>query len=673
METTSRQTLVSPPGSNIHASRHQHELFSYAALDSHQSQIRLLTLHPSASQLEHSVSDESHFARPICCSVLTVSLDEPPPYKALSYCWGDDDRSRHSVNIEGAALRITESLDSALRHLRHPTEPVIVWIDQLCINQDDNSEKNVQVAMMARIYSKAEQVLVWLGPADQGSDEAMDFYAQVGCAITSAGLDNYCTRDLMPLLDAAVHTKDPHDQLWQHTSSVQTLARRLLLPRLQAVADWDRRDWFGRVWVVQEFCVGADPLFVCGRQQIPADYVKTTRLFLGLGLTHEFLRAVRDVGGDAGIALVRAISNDDPLPAFFGARSRKQRYDRGEIHGSTLFELLRKIFVGRHARASLPVDRVFSLVGLAADADDLGVCIDYNRTAVHVLTDVAEQLIRRGTLAVLSYVQFPRDVSDLPSWVPDWRPNLRPSFYPYPLAGLEHEHYFAPSGNLPSVFLPGLNEAVLGLGGYAVDVVEDLGSIWTDDNSGAVDPLRHQSHLAQIRFLCRLSALKNNPIYKSRKRRDEAEWRIPIADIWEANEPGASALQRATSRAMTAFAEFRNDLAWLESGGLTGSVVAPATGDSPSEASMYRLSMAKMSGMRPFITNFGYVGVGPPAMCPGDVVVVFFGARVCSVLRPRRTSASLAKQYLHVGEAYCDGVMDGELLSQRLEEQFYLI
>ena len=667
--------MASPPGNYTDVSRHQKELFSYAALDSHQSQIRLLTLHPSASQLEFPASDESHFAQPICCSILTVSLDKPPPYKALSYCWGDHDRSRHSLSIGGAALRITKSLNSALRHLRRPTEPVTVWIDQICINQDDNDEKKVQVAMMVRIYSKAQQVLVWLGPADQGSDEAMDFYSQVGGAIASAGLDSYCTRDLMPVLDAAVHAKDPHDQLWQQTSEVQALARRLLLPRLQAVADWDRRDWFGRVWVVQEFCFGADPLFVCGRKQIPADYVKTTRLFLGLGLTHEFLRAVRDLGGDAGIALVRAITYNDPMPAFFSARLRRQRYDseRGEAPGATLFELLLTTFVGRHARASLPVDRVFSLVGVAVDADRLGVRIDHSRTAVHVLTDVAQRLIKRGNLAVLSYVQFPKDVNGLPSWVPDWRPNLRPSFYLYPLAGFEHEHCFTPSGDRHPVFVPGLGEAVLGLGGYAVDVVEDYGSIWTDDSGGTFNPLRHQSQLAQIRFLCRLSALKNNPIYKSRQRRDEAEWRVPIADIWEANEPGSSATKRATSRAMTALAEFRNDLAWLESGGLASSAVAPLEGDRPSEASMYRLGMVKMSGMRPFITKLGFVGIGPSVMSPGDVVVVFFGAHVCSVLRPQGASASLAEQYLYVGEAYCDGVMEGELLAQRPEEQFYLI
>lgn len=41
----------------------------------------------------------------------------------------------------------------------------------------------------------------------------------------------------------------------------------------------------------------------------------------------------------------------------------------------------------------------------------------------------------------------------------------------------------------------------------------------------------HQVLLAQIRFLCRLSAAKNYPIYASRQRRDEAEWRVPIADV----------------------------------------------------------------------------------------------------------------------------------------------
>ena len=646
---------------------HNNPPFLHTALTYPTLQIRLLTLYPSAWQPtavgpNHFISD---FARPIHCSIQHVYINEPPPYNALSYCWGEN-RLTHTVNIDGAALPITESLDSAIRHLRHSTESVVTWIDQICINQSDDYEKSDQVKMMARIYSKAEQVLIWLGPAGQGSDDAMDLYTQVGNAIWMFGLQNYCNRDMMPLLDAAIHDKNPGDQLWQQVNIVQSLARRLLLPSLQAMVDWDRCPWFGRVWVVQEFCFAVNPLFVCGNKRIPVDYVKTTRLLLGLRQTHEFVRSVQELGDDK-TRLLQTINSDDPMPSLFSTRIWRQKYNCGEGPGNTLLELLCKTFVSRNARATKPVDRVFSLVGIATDADRLGIHIDYKKTAVQVLTGFAKAIIEKGNLAVLAYVQFPRDVASLPSWAPDWHSNLRPSFYPYPTSSLEHDHYFNPSGGRPPVITPGLPDAVLGLGGFVVDTVEDIGSILTDDGSHA-DPLRYQSYLTQIRFLCRLSAVKNQPIYASRQRRDEAEWRVPIADIWEANEPGPGARQRATDRAMRAFAELRGILAWFESGGL-----GPAVAPEDREPSMYRLSIAKMHGMRPFITNQGYVGVGPPAMLPGDVAVILFGARVCSILRPRGMWAYMAKQYLYIGEAYCDGVMDGELLGQRWEEVFYMV
>ncbi len=644
--------------------------FSHTPLERPHSQIRLLELQPVTRQAPGTIGVD--FDQPICCSIRTVPLDHPPPYTALSYSWGDKDQPRRNISIDGAALSITMSLDSALRHLRHDrTEPLIVWTDQICIMQGNTNipEKNVQVDMMARIYSLAKQVLVWLGPAGQGSDGVMDLYADVGAAIDAANLQHYCTRDNLPLLDAAVHAREPGDQLWEQAAVVQALARELLLPRLQAMVDWDRREWFRRVWVVQEFCVGADPLFVCGHKSIPVDYVKTTRLFLGLGLTHEFLRAVSAQGEDK-LALVGALGSGDPTPAFFGARSWRQRSKPGQRPAGTLFELLRMIHVGREAHATEVVDRVFGMFSLATDLDDLGLSVDYNKPEAKVLTDVARALIRGGDLTVLAYVQLPRDVDALPSWVPDWRPNLRSSFYPYRVVGNEgEEDYFRPSGSRPPIVTADLGGDVICLGGFSVDMVEDTGSIWTHDPSGA-DTFRHQSYLAQIRFLCRLSAMKNQPIYASMQRREEAEWRVPIADIWEANESGPGARQRATHRAMRAFADFRNQIAWMESGGLGRTAVAPP---GQSEASMYRLSLAKMSGMRPFITSRGYVGVGPPAMCSGDVVVVFFGARVCSVLRPRGTWGFMGKQYLYVGEAYCDGVMDGELVGQRWEESFYLV
>lgn len=54
---------------------------------------------------------------------------------------------------------ITPALDTALRHLRHPTETITLWIDQICFDQKNTVEKNAQVPLMSQIYRQAEEVL----------------------------------------------------------------------------------------------------------------------------------------------------------------------------------------------------------------------------------------------------------------------------------------------------------------------------------------------------------------------------------------------------------------------------------------------------------------------------------------------------------------------------------
>jgi len=62
----------------------------------------------------------------------------------------------------GCRLKVTTSLEIALRNIRRPDHAIIIWIDAICINQQDIKERNHQVAMMRDIYSKAAAVRVWI-------------------------------------------------------------------------------------------------------------------------------------------------------------------------------------------------------------------------------------------------------------------------------------------------------------------------------------------------------------------------------------------------------------------------------------------------------------------------------------------------------------------------------
>lgn len=112
--------------------------------------IRLLTLCPG------NTLDE------IKCDLKTVSLADKPEYEALSYVWGSTKRD-YTLTCDRRSLKITKSLHVVLRRLRRTSHARVLWIDQLCINQDDLQERSEQVQIMREIYRNARLVVLWLG------------------------------------------------------------------------------------------------------------------------------------------------------------------------------------------------------------------------------------------------------------------------------------------------------------------------------------------------------------------------------------------------------------------------------------------------------------------------------------------------------------------------------
>lgn len=118
---------------------------------------RLLRLEPAKSLVD-----------PIRCSLHEVSLDTNPGYEAISYSW-DGQASNQEVFCSGRQLLVTANAAMVLRHLRQRRQPRWIWIDSICINQNDVEEKTGQVRLMAEIYSKAVEVLLWLGESTKTS------------------------------------------------------------------------------------------------------------------------------------------------------------------------------------------------------------------------------------------------------------------------------------------------------------------------------------------------------------------------------------------------------------------------------------------------------------------------------------------------------------------------
>jgi hypothetical protein len=99
------------------------------------------------------------------------------PYEALSYVWGSTLKPESITIVDQKRDRqfaITQSLHAALLRLRDHDIPRIIWIDAICIDQSNKTERSHQIPLMAEIYAKASRVVVWLGEEKDNSDQALE-------------------------------------------------------------------------------------------------------------------------------------------------------------------------------------------------------------------------------------------------------------------------------------------------------------------------------------------------------------------------------------------------------------------------------------------------------------------------------------------------------------------
>ena len=123
--------------------------------------IRLLTIEPSPAD------------SPIQWTFEERCLDDTStPYYALSYCWGATGCSARIVcNLY--PFLVAANLYSVLLEYRRRGVIIPLWVDAVCINQTNISERTTQVRMMRTIYSRVACVLVWLGEAEATDDIAL--------------------------------------------------------------------------------------------------------------------------------------------------------------------------------------------------------------------------------------------------------------------------------------------------------------------------------------------------------------------------------------------------------------------------------------------------------------------------------------------------------------------
>lgn len=166
-----------------------------------------------------------------------------PKYLALSYTWGSEGPTK-LIPCGSQNLKVTSNLYAALCEISHKTEVADkwLWVDAVCIDQKNETEKAVEVTRMNLIYTAAWRLLVWLGPENEGSDLAMDNLRKLTAIMT-------------PL-----PTKEGEKECIQ---------RRLAPanhPAWMAIVKLYNRSWFCRLWTMQEVSLAKSIFVLCGNR-----------------------------------------------------------------------------------------------------------------------------------------------------------------------------------------------------------------------------------------------------------------------------------------------------------------------------------------------------------------------------------------------------------------------
>jgi hypothetical protein len=370
---------------------------TYAPLDETQKEIRLCTL---SLQLSNGL---------IQGNLRKVSLLDGPIYNALSYCWGDANDVR-TMLLDGIIVKITANLESALRCIVHSHQSVgqvDIWIDAICINQEDAPEKNHQVPLMRYIYTRAASVLIWLGN------------------------DIFLDKPVYLFQEAA--TKLPPEL---NTGEEFQAAEDLLKNCLQVVS----QAWFHRTWTVQEFVLPpSSPIFLCGSYAWEVEPLnQIARWFLYRDEEHDFVgksETTIPIRTNRLFNITNYIEdhrNPDPvelhnlmvqwteaLQNFTDLVSLRKSHGDGRLpslQNALSFTRLRKV--------TDPRDKIYALIGLLPDSERNEVVVDYDEPVPLVYCQAMRSTwkIWKFHKTVLQYSFTGSQGCDgrVPSWIPDF-------------------------------------------------------------------------------------------------------------------------------------------------------------------------------------------------------------------------------------------------------------
>jgi Heterokaryon incompatibility protein (HET) len=624
--------------------------------------------------------------------LVLVNIENPlPAYEALSYAWGSPRRSRRLL-IESQTvgesrtfqIPVTSNLQRALKALRDADDRRILWVDAVCINQEDVEERNNQVAIMEQIYRKAFRTVVYLG-------EDFPFCRQLGLYMPAVelfiSLERSSGQVQGPAIAQEIMDHGPtytiittFFSLFQHTwfkpFSREWFAsfRRVVFTMRNARQTWQTwgilhnwwRAWihvfsqsyFRRCWAVQELVVSRSLQIQFGKTVLCGGDSA-----MGFDEFEAFiLKMLRHGPAVEPRKRPKYIAYSSQIKSFVHTSNLRTAY-----HQSRWASLLMLLTRLGDYDSSDPRDQLYAFLGISEDTYQPSLMPAYNENLRDTFCRYAKFFSTRYNCMQLLYdFRCGHTVPNLPSWIPNWVApldidNARIPWLTYleEVDGPSSTHssvYYASGYSTASMRVDDDDDddaiTKLSIKGVIVDDIFHVGSVFIAPEKLAKMDTAKQG-LLLLNFyneIDHIATLRHVHVPESQFL-EEAKWRTLKSDC---SEYEASELRVHIS-------DHQLEKAALQNKTITD--LGPWHQRSIDRISETRMGLWQVYRNRSYdskklcLTDRGYLGQVPHSARIGDKVCIFLGSNVPHVIRPVDGGF-----FRLLGTAYIHGIMQGEAM-----------
>lgn len=615
-------------------------------------EIRVLTPVPSSGALKWR------------CRHQDVESEES--FCAISYVWGEDTRSiQTSIYIDDHPVDVGPNALSCLETYAALDTALPVWIDALCIDQQNSDEKLQQIPLMGEVYSLAERVLVHLG-------ESYRIFKK----------ESEPDLDITAVMSALEKLKISHDRSHVHFNRAIPIA---LTRNQYALCDLMTKPWWARVWTMQEYVLAREVAFVYGNAIIEGSVL--LRFFelyklLNLAELESLMDPDRFMFQVAGSGSKEVFQPSDARISLAELQlMRSQLLARTANDDARLRADLVVLTSSFRRQATVPSDHILGLMGMLQSIVLASVQTRLRSTKQDIFTSVARAVLtnpaRHESFALLHYTDTVLKLEQMPSWTPNFSSRLcAVPLSPWTATG---DFLYNAGGGLPELEV--LHRDIIKLHAKVLGVVEKTTNVDTSAWEHVVPPGMHYSCAAQLEF--QTSAREVAASAFALNRDGQANTSNAVATycatlVAGSRRQGTSYVRWSPSmevyrdcvKRMMKLSDPRHD--WLHETRNPGSKVdlgfiygkskdSTVVFETGGEAEEFHQRFYEVcQGRLLFSTASGMIGLGPLRTQKGDLVVVVQGARTPLILRPVGTHGEEQLRYQLIGESYLHGSMDGE-------------